>query len=54
MVFKEFIEEQIVESLFVLVAMIAVGYWLYRSGKRIGSVYGFNAGRGRRAWRRRK
>ncbi len=40
-------------ELIVLAALVGVGYWLYKSGKRIGSRKGFNVGLSRRRWRRR-
>ena len=43
-----------VETLFVLAVITAVGYWIYRTGKRTGSRKGYNVGRrhGRNARRR--
>jgi hypothetical protein len=41
------------DSLIVLAAIVIACYWFYRSGKRIGSVKGFNVGSGRRRYRRR-
>jgi hypothetical protein len=35
-------------ELFVVGIVIFVGYSLYRSGKRIGSIKGYNVGRSRR------
>jgi len=43
----------IVEGLLVLCVIVwAVGYWIYRSGKRTGSIKGYNAGRARGRRRR--
>ena len=33
------------ESLIVLAVLGGIGYWLYRTGKRAGSVKGFGVGR---------
>jgi hypothetical protein len=40
------------EILAVLAALGVAGWWLYRSGKRVGSRKGFGAGRRRRRRRR--
>ncbi len=39
-------------ELIVLALLAGAGYWLYKSGKRIGSRKGFNVGLSRRRWRR--
>jgi hypothetical protein len=41
------------ESLMAIALIVGVCYWFYRSGKRIGSVKGFNVGHRRRRYRRR-
>ena len=46
-------ENSSMEGLLLFVILAAIGYGLYRSGKRIGSIKGFHAGR-RRLWRRRR
>ncbi len=41
------------EGLIVLGIACGIGYWIYRAGKRTGSIKGFNVGlRRRRFWRR--
>jgi len=42
------------DGLITLGILFALGYWLYRSGKREGSRKGFNVGRHRRGRRRRR
>jgi len=39
------------ESLIVFAILAGIGYWLYRAGKRTGSIKGFNVGRRRRRFR---
>ena len=41
------------ESLFGLAVLSAIGWWIYKSGKRIGSRKGFHVGRTRGRFRRR-
>jgi hypothetical protein len=40
------------ETLILLGILAYGGWWLYRAGKRIGSVKGFHVGRSRRRRRR--
>lgn len=43
--------EERMESLIGIVFMLAIGYWLYKAGKRTGSIKGFGAGlRRSRKW----
>lgn len=42
------------ESLFGIAVLAALGWWVYKRGKRIGSRKGFNAGRHRHRHRRRR
>ena len=35
------------EDLIMIAVLAAIGYWLYRSGKHIGSRKGYNVGRSR-------
>ncbi|MFW6171427.1 MAG: hypothetical protein ACODAD_13120 [Planctomycetota bacterium] len=42
----------VVELLFFIVAVWAIGYLIYRAGKRTGSIKGYNVGR-RQGQRRR-
>ena len=41
------------DNLVGLAILYAIGYWIYKSGKRIGSQKGYLAGRTRRRKRRR-
>lgn len=41
------------ENLMAIALIVGACYWFYRFGKRIGSIDGFNVGRGRRRYRRR-
>jgi hypothetical protein len=41
------------EVLFGLAGMVAIAWWFYKSGKRIGSRKGYNVGRSRGRRRRR-
>jgi hypothetical protein len=42
------------DGLIILGILFAIGYWLYRSGKREGSRKGFHVGLHRRRPRRRR